>query len=100
MTTTMKISKTRLKQIIKEELENVQENYSRIGRREIKREAIKKIRESGSISNGDLKDHLYHHFENYIDNEEGYLHLEDTIEDVLEIISSRYYKYETDTFVA
>ena len=96
----MKITKTRLKQIIKEELENVQENYSTIGRREIKREAIKKIRESGSISNGDLKDHLYDHFGRYLDDEESFQYLEDTIEDVLEIISSRYYKYETDTFVA
>ena len=35
----MKITKTRLKQIIKEELENIKENYTKIGMREVAAEA-------------------------------------------------------------
>jgi len=96
----MKISKTRLKQIIKEELENVQEESITIGRRAIKKEAIRKIREAGSISNGDLADYLYDYFERFFDDESGFQYIVDTIEDVLELISPRYYQYETDTFSA
>ena len=96
----MKITRTRLKQIIKEELENVQEESISIGRRAIKKEAIRKIREAGSISNGDLSDYLYDYFERFFDDERGFQYITDTIEDVLELISPRYYQYETDTFSA
>jgi hypothetical protein len=97
---TMKITKQKLKQIIKEELENVQEESMTIGRRAIKKEAIRKIREAGRISNGDLSDYLYDYFERFFDDERGFQYITDTIEDVLELISSRYYEYETDTFSA
>ncbi len=96
----MKITKQKLKQIIKEELENVQEESMTIGRRAIKKEAIRKIREAGRISNGDLSDYLYDYFERFFDDERGFQYITDTIEDVLELISSRYYEYETDTFSA
>ena len=45
----MKITKTRLRQIIKEELENIKENYTKIGMREVTAEAKRKIKEEGTI---------------------------------------------------
>ena len=45
----MKTTRTQLRSIIKEELENIKENYTKIGMREVTAEAKRKIKEEGTI---------------------------------------------------
>lgn len=92
----MKITKNRLRKIIKEELEGT--SYTKIGKREITAEAKRKIREEGSISVSDLSYYLYQYFTQFLDDE-YFDWLADTVEDVLESKSlDRYFDFDTDTF--
>lgn len=92
----MKITKNRLRKIIKEELEGT--SYTKIGKREITAEAKRKIGEEGSISVSDLSYYLYQHFTQFLDDE-YFDWLADTVEDVLESKSlDRYFDFDTDTF--
>ena len=92
----MKITKNRLRKIIKEELEGT--SYTKIGKREITAEAKRKIGEEGSISVSDLSYYLYQYFTQFLDDE-YFDWLADTVEDVLESKSlDRYFDFDTDTF--
>lgn len=92
----MKITKNRLRRIIKEELENT--SYTKVGKREIMAEAKRKIRETGSISVDDLSDYLFQYFTQFLDDEH-FDWLADTVADVLESKSlDRYFDFDTNTF--
>ena len=94
----MKITKARLKQIIKEELENIKENYTKIGMREVTAEAKRKIKEEGTISLEDLSYYLLQYFTQFLDDEH-FDWLEETVADVLESKSlDKYFDFDTDTF--
>ena len=93
----MKITKARLRQIIKEEI--LKESKNRITKNEIKRKAMEMIKQSGGVSRMDLEKGLKDHFGAQLENSSDFQALEDSIEDTLQLdIFNKYYNEKEDRY--
>ena len=93
----MKITKARLRQIIKEEI--LKESKNRITRNQIKRKAMEMIKQPGGISRMDLESGLKDHFSDQLEKESDFQPLEDAVEDTLQLdIFNKYYNEKEDHY--
>ena len=95
----MKITKARLRQIIKEEI--LKESKNRITKNEIKRKAMEMIKQPGGISRMDLEGGLKDHFGAQLEHSSDFDHLEQMVEDTLELkMFNKYYNEDKDHYSA
>ena len=71
----MKITKQKLKQIIKEEI--LKESKNRISRNEIRRKAMEMVKQPGGISRMDLESGLKDHFGAQLEHSSDMYYLEE-----------------------
>ena len=92
----MKITKARLRQIIKEEI--LKESKNRITKNQIKRKAMEMIKQPGGISRMDLESGLKDHFGAQLEYTSDMDYLEQIVEDTIELHFGKYYNEDEDRY--